>query len=190
MLLKFFFLGVITCLLTSCHYQSGLVSDAREKKTICIPYAKDDGDGTFTAILCEKMTKRGLFRVNRRTGDLKLLISLDRPSTESVGFRYETDLDGNLGQRLVASEEELKIKATIELIDQRNCTRILGPLCVKEDMRFDFAPDTSPQTDTTFSAGQLDFEPAAKDAALEPLYYRLADKICELLWVYSIDHAL
>ncbi|MEI6531881.1 MAG: hypothetical protein WCN87_03575 [Chlamydiota bacterium] len=181
---------IVVLFFTSCSYQSSLQEVKTPKKTICIPYAKGDGDGTFTAILYEKMAKKGLFRVSRSCGDLKLLIQLENPSTESVGFRYETNLDGVLGQRLVASEEEARIVARMELVDLRKCQTVWGPICVKEEVRFDFAPDTSPQTDITFSAGQVDFEPAAKDAVMEPLYNRLADKICELLWVYSIDHAL
>ena len=177
-------------LLTGCSYESALQERSFSRKKLSIPYAAQDGDGTFTAILYEKMAKRGLFTVTRTGGDLKLDVILHNSSTESVGFRYETDLNGNLGQRLVASEEELTIMATITLIDCKRGCRLLGPLCVKEEMRFDFAPDTSPQNDTTFSAGQLDFEPAAKDAALERLYHRLSERITELLWVYSIDHAL
>lgn len=181
---------LLLILLTGCSYESALQERSFSRKRLAIPYAGGDGDGTFTAILYKKMAKSGLFAVTRSGGDLKLEVVLHNPSTESVGFRYETDLDGKVGQRLVASEEELSIMATITLVDSKRGCRLLGPLCVKEEMRFDFAPDTSPQTTTTFSAGQLDFEPAAKDAALERLYHRLSERITELLWVYSIDHAL
>ena len=189
MLIRGFFFSIIL-FFTSCCYQSGLKETKIPKKTICIPYATGDGDGTFTAILYEKIAKKGLFRVSRSGGDLKLIVHLENPSTESVGFRYETNLDGVMGKRLVASEEEARIMARIELVDMRSCRIIWGPICIKEEVRFDFAPDTSPQTDITFSVGQVDFEPAAKDDVTEPLYNRLADKISELLWVYNIDYAL
>lgn len=188
--LPFLLLVLISLLVGGCHYHSCLDETAVSHKVLSIPYAKGDNDGSFTAILYAKMAKKGLFRLARSGGDLQLIVVLQPPTTETVGFRYETNPDGVLGQRLVSSEEELRIEATMELVDLRTCMRIVGPLCVKEELRFDFAPDTSPQNDTTFSVGQLDFEPAAKDAAMEPLYNKLAQQIAELIWVYGLDHAL
>ena len=185
--LKIFLFGVITLIIASCGYRSSLTTETGCTKSLSIPYVKGDDDGLFTAALCEKVAKKGLFRVNRENPNYRLIVELEKPKTETVGFRYEETQNGQFGKRLVSAEEKLEIRARVELIDLRNCCRILGPLCVRDDVVFDFAPDTSPQNDLFFSMGQLDFGPAATDAAKGPLYDKLSEQIADLIWLYGIN---
>ncbi len=151
-----------------------------------VPYIEGDSDGALTAAVCQAVSKRGNFKVVRQCGDYRLCGKIDVLNGETVGFRYEQNLGGQLGERLVSTEERLNIDMTWKVVDNRRKTVVLGPCCLHEELRFDFAPDTSPQNDNTFSLGQLDFEPGAKAAAQSPLYDRVGAKMAAILYAWSV----
>jgi hypothetical protein len=176
-------LQVALLFLTACGYHTSM--DHPACLSMAVPYVEGDGDGLLTASLASAISKKSNFRIVRYGGQYVLCAKIVCQDTESVGFRYEQDLQGNLGERLVASEELLKVAVEWKVTDAAG-KRLLGPCCTEEQLRLDFAPDTSPQNDNTFSLGQLDFAPGAREAARQPTYDHLSAKIADILYAWSL----
>lgn len=109
---------------------------------------------------------------------------------ESIGYRYETSQTGEIGKRLVASEDRAHLSTEITLLDAQTNRVVLGPVCLQTSLDYDYIPETSAQifglpaqaqTLTRFSLGQLDFRDAAGDAAKTPLYRKMAKQIIDYI---------
>ncbi|MDR3624022.1 MAG: LPS assembly lipoprotein LptE [Chlamydiales bacterium] len=180
-LLLFLVVGLFFC---SCGYRLGSSSCLDTNKTIMIPYVRGDLDGTFTQELIKQVSRTTELRYVSSCADYILCVTFVDRKEDAIGYRYERTYENQLGKRLVASEERVTLIAKVELMDFRTKKVIAGPFCIADSINYDFAPETSPQNDTTFSLGQLDFKPAAVDAARAPLHRSLAKKIVDYL-VYA-----
>lgn len=178
---RIFLILTMGLLLSSCGYRLGTSSYLDAHKSIMVPYVKGDLDGTFTEELIREITRTTDLRYTSTCGDYVLCAQLLDRKEEAIGYRYETTFENIQGKRLVASEERVSLTARVELIDARTKKVIIGPLCISDSVNYDFAPETSPQNDTGFSLGQLDFKPAALDTARAPLHRGLAKKIVAYL---------
>jgi len=176
--------------LVSCGYRPGLGDAQYCRSSITVPYVCGDRDGTFTAELIRELVGSGAYRYQDCSGDLILKARIMDRTDESIGFRYETDQFGNVGKRLVASEDRAVLIAEISLVDGKTLSNLLGPVCIRAAVDYDFAPETSAeafgfplptQTITRFSLGQLDFREAAAETVRTPLYRQLAKEIVDYI---------
>jgi hypothetical protein len=149
--------------------------------TISIPFACGDNSGFFTQELIKAVACYSNFDYSSSSAQYLLDVKLDCIKSEPIGFRYEQNYEGILGKRLVASEEQLTLKAEVTLKKCRNHQVVIPTFCVLETIEFDFEPETSPQNQTSYSMGQLDFLNAAEDAAKIPLYRNISKKIVDYL---------
>lgn len=147
--------------------------------SINVPYVCGDVDGSFTSVVIKQLALNGL-AYSSDCPDYILQISLTH-NQKAIGYRYEENFSETIGKRLVASEERLILCATYTLLD-RSGHKVLGPCNVSEFLNYDFQPETSPQNQTRFSLGQLDFLRPATDAAKAPLQRLLAKKIADHIW--------
>lgn len=167
--------------LSSCGYRVGLGDHLSHNATVSVPYVCEDQTGFFTAELIHALEVDSYLRYSSCNADYELGVSLGCINVELIGFRYEQTYEGVLGKRLVASEAQMAISATVTLKKAGSHCLIVGPFCVSEVISLDYEPETSPQNLAPFSMGQLDFEGAASDAAKVPLYRKLAKKIVDYL---------
>lgn len=181
---------LISIILVSCGYRPGLGPVQARRHSIAVPYVCGDCDGLFTAEVVRQIAISGAFYYSDSCADFVLKVKLLERDDESIGFRYETDQNGNIGRRIVASEDRAELIAEIELVESGSCKAVLGPVCFNACMDYDFAPETSAdtfgppadlQTITRFSLGQLDYREAAADAVRVPLYRQLAKQIVDYL---------
>lgn len=149
--------------------------------TINIPYACGDSSGFFTQELIKAVATSSNLRYSSDCASYVLEVTLDCIKSEPIGFRYEQTYEGVIGKRLVSSEQQLTMKANVSVKKCRSGQVVIPKFCVMETIEFDFEPETSPQNQTSFSMGQLDFENAANDAAKIPLYEKLSKKIVDYL---------
>lgn len=180
----------ISIFLVSCGYRPGLGPMQGRQHRIAVPYVCGDRDGMFTSEIVRQIAISGCYCYSDSCADVVLKVKLLDREDVSIGFRYETDQYGNVGQRLVASEDRAELIAEIELLRSGSCQPILGPVCLKACMNYDFAPETSAdtfgppsdlQTITRFSLGQLDYREAAADAVRMPLYRQLAKQVVDYI---------
>jgi hypothetical protein len=168
-------------LLTSCGYKMGTSDCITSCSTVSVPYACGDYSGFFTQELIRAISIGSNLIYTSNCAKYKLEVSIDCIKTEPIGFRYEQFYNGVIGKRLVASEEQLTLKANVSLKKCGTNQLVIPSFCVQETIEFDFEPETSPQNQTSYSLGQLDFENAAEDAAKIPLYRKLSKKIVDYL---------
>lgn len=171
----------LVLLLTGCGYKMGASELDYQNATIEVPYAIGDYAGCFTQELIKALTYSSDFTYTTRSGHYTLLVTLDCVKTNPIGFRYEQSYEGVYGKRLVASEAQLTLRASVCLKDKARQIPLIDPFYVTEMIEFDFEPETSLQNQTGFSMGQLDFENPSRDAALLPLYQKLSKKIVDYL---------
>lgn len=172
---------LLSVMLTSCGYRLGPASALDTNRSIMVPYVKGDLDGTFTQELIREVCRTTELRYSSCGGDMILCASLIDRREEPIGYRYERNYEDQVGKRLVTSEERVTLTAEVKIIDARTQKVVVGPYCISERINYDFAPETSPQNETRPSLGQLDFRPAALNAARVPLHRSLAKKIVDFL---------
>lgn len=172
---------IVLCICTGC---SGyhLERDA-PLLTLSVPYVTGDVDGCLTTSLIQKIERTSGLSYSCFAPSTVLTVCLQGVSEDNIGFRYAPSVESTGGSsRILAAEEaRLTAVATCTLIDCASGETLFGPQEIAAYITFDFEPDFSNIDFHEDSLGQLERYPLAKDAALVPLYDKLAQKIVDYI---------
>lgn len=171
-------LGFVT---VSCDYHMGTGAVVERYATVSIPYIEGDVDGTLQSILAKEIASTTQLRYLSYGGNLLLKVKLLEKKADPVGFRYAINTDGSMVDTLVATEDRLSVLVEVSLVESATCCQVVGPQLFSTSVDYDFQPDSSNSDLVQFSLGQVDFRGAAKDAALRPLYDKLAKQIADYI---------
>jgi hypothetical protein len=150
-------------------------------ETVTIPFAEGDWQGMFTRALTNAIASETTLHVVNSGGDLILNVCLKRRDEENVGFRYDRNGRGKLIDYISPAETRISVFAEVTVIEaESGCCRI-GPLLFEASYDFDHEYYSSQNGINIFSMGQLTDYDEALDAALKPLYQKLAEKIADYL---------
>ena len=166
--------------LTSCGYRFGTGECLGQYRSVCIPYVEGDREGLLTTALIHAVTTSGTLAYRSYGSDLSLRVCLLDPLDTNIGFGYAPPQDeGGKSKIVVSNEARLTLTACVSLIDRCTGECVFGPSEVTTSLTYDFEPDLGNVDEHAFSLGQLEMHNLAHDAALPPLYTRLAQKIVD-----------
>lgn len=149
--------------------------------TVSVPYIAGDTEGYLVDALVRHVVRRTGWRYVPSGGRLLLRVTLEPIDDENIGFAFVPKEGGGLTQVLQPNEGRMVLGAWVEILDAYSCATLLGPIHITESVTYDFALDTTNIDVHAFSMGQLEVHNIAQDAALCPLYDRLAEKIVDTL---------
>lgn len=171
-------------------------SENSEKVNISVPYIQDDLAGHFTEALIKQVSYSPNLVYKYSNSDYVLCVKIIDSSTSQIGYKYDRDNENVRRKNLRATEGRQKVTAQVEIIDQNTNATKFGPFDVSATSEFDYVdpdslndlsfidPTGRRNTVLAFSLGQLESIENAKEAALKPLYERLAKKIVDAISAY------
>lgn len=168
-------------LFSGCGWHTGEGDLIRGYSTVSVPFAEGDWRGAFTRALIEKIATETALNVVNCGGDLQVNVILKRTDEEDVGFRYDRTLKGERIDYIIPAETRLIVMAEVTVTETATGCSLLGPLLFKASYDFDHEYYSSQNAVNIFSLGQLTDYDEAYDAALKPLYEKLAKKIADYL---------
>jgi len=184
-------LALIALLLTcgGCGYRLATL-DTTHRPTITVPYVEGDISGELTSALIHAIAKNTSFEPRVSHGRYRLDVTILSSVHNYIGFRYDRDeITGERIDRLQPDEERKTVKVEVQLVDTYSGKPILGPQIIEGRTDYDYVnsdvlSDLSflnkagrRESVLQFSLGQLDAVENAREAALTPLYERLASQI-------------
>lgn len=186
----------LLALLTGCGYHSEDPNQfSANYQTLAVPYIVGDQEGLLTDELIKAIALSGQFTYSEN-GELILEGKIKTDQTTHIGWQYDRDpITAKRINRLIPNEGRREVSVEFSLISARTGKCIYGPTEIKADSTYDFIDPDSPldisflnsakerQSVLFFSLGQLDSSEGAQNAALAPLYRKLAYKI-----IYGIEN--
>jgi len=176
-------LTIVTCLLllslaaTSCGYRFGHGGLPTQYRSITVPYAEGDLDGSLTAEVIRQFSTAGAFEYRRCGGDLILNIKVLDFGDEDIDFRYYRNKEGKRTSETIPVETRLTVLVEVVVIDAATGVSVLGPARIEDYTDFDHDYYSTRDAVNVFSLGQLTDFDEAYDAAQRPLNQSLAKKI-------------
>ncbi len=176
-------LVLILVSLTGCRgYQFGPGVLSSKYRTISVPYAEGDFDGSFTTEMIRQISVSGIFQYQHQCADLILKVRLLEFDDYNIGFRYQEDSKScHLTRETIPVETRLIVLAEISVIDRASCEVVLAPVRITASTVFDHDYYSTKNNINSVSLGQLTDYDEAMDAAEKPLYYNLSKKIVDFL---------
>lgn len=168
-------------LFTSCGYHAGPAGALSSFETISIPYVKNDKDGRMTAALIKVISADSGLQYEKCGGDVTLLVEMWEFENENIGYRYDRKNDGKLTHSIIPSETRLIVVAQVTLINSVTADPIAGPAKIVATVDFDHDYERTRNGINVFSLGQLTDYDEAYDAAFQPLYHVLSQKIADFI---------
>jgi len=168
-------------ILTGCGYRFTPGGALSEYHTISIPYVKNDSEGRMTAALIRVISSQTGLQYEKCGGDLTLLVDLLEFEEENIGYRYDRKNDGKLTHYIIPTETRLMGAAIVSLVDNISGEKIAGPAKILASIDFDHEYEKTRNSVNVFSLGQLTDYDEAYDAASEPLYRALSQKIADFI---------
>lgn len=178
-------------LLSSCGYRW---ADDDCTRTLCIPFAVGDEDGTLTAELIRMFGATTQARVVSRKGQYRLDVELTGEQNDRIGFRIDEQINnGKVNKNILGDESRTTLTACVTLFDTGCNEPVVGPCCVTAYIDYDYLDGDSfqdltfvdssgvRQTILSYSLGQLEPQESAREAATRPLYQKLSQKIVDLI---------
>lgn len=162
---------------TSCGYH--FVNKGRST-ALCVPFVEGDRDGFFTKALIYEVSKSS--NLNYETcAPYCLEVCLKAPRDENIGFRFAPKDEQSDGFTNILTPEEarLTLTAVVSISNEQTGCVEFGPIEITSSVTYDFESDFSNLDFHSFSLGQLEMHPLAKDNAFCPLYSLLAQKIVD-----------
>lgn len=176
---------IIFCLvtfLTGCGgYQFGSGALTSKYRTISVPYAENDFDGSFTTELIKQISVSGVFQYNHQCADLILKVRLLEFDDYNIGFEYLIGKDCKLTRETIPIETRLTVIAEVSVLDRSSGEIVLAPIRIAASTVFDHDYYSTRDNINSVSLGQLTDYDEALDAAEKPLYYNLSKKIVDYL---------
>ncbi|MCB1113731.1 MAG: hypothetical protein KDK62_03150 [Chlamydiia bacterium] len=168
-------------LLSACGWHAGEGDLIHTNETVVIPFAEGDWQGTLTRKLVDKVATETALTVVNCDADLELAVIIRRRDEENVGFRYDRNNRGERIDYIIPSETRVTLFAEVTLLERATGCARMGPLLFEASYDFDHDYYSSQNAVNIFSLGQLTDYDEAIDAALVPLYEKLAEKITDYL---------
>lgn len=162
---------------------------------ISIPYIEGDKHGIFTSELIRGINQATSLRYSNTDGDVLLKVAIVEVGNEQIGYRRDSMEDnGEFKEYLRAVEGRRIMKVKASLVDPMSCKEVWGPYEFSSDGDYDYVNEDSLQdlafidpttglltTVLQFSLGQLEPIDNAQDAAMNPLYRKLSQKIVDAI---------
>lgn len=167
--------------LVSCGYYFSPAGALSSYKTISIPYVKNDIDGRMTAALIKVISAESGLQYEKCAGDLTLLVEMLEFENENIGYRFDRKDNGKLRHSIIPTETRLIVVAQVTLIDNATSERLAGPAKLTATVDFDHDYEKTRNGINVFSLGQLTDYDEAYDAAFQPLYRVLSQKIADFI---------
>lgn len=167
--------------LAACGYRLGDCSCLQQYQTVTVPFVQGDMDGRLTNAIIRELEGSGGFQYCPSGGSLTLYVCVADRGNDNIGFEYDFNSPTNRTKRIVPNEGRLTAMVEVRVCETASGTAVLGPICLCESVDYDYDPLVVDNTLSTFSIGQVVSFDAAEDAALTPLYDRLARKIVDSL---------
>ncbi len=162
-----------------CGYHFGLGELPSKYKTISVPYVWGDHTGELTSALIKEVSKSGAFAYKSCNGEIVLKVALIDVSEMNIGFRYDSNKEGEREDDIIPSETRLTALAEITVIEYCTGCVVLGPARIYATVEFDHDYYFGSDRTNVESLGQLTDYDAAYDAAQTPLYKTLSEKIVD-----------
>jgi hypothetical protein len=172
---------LFTFTLASCGYHTGPTGQLSPYQTISIPYVRNDETGLMTAALVKTVSAESGLQYVKSGGDLTLLVEIMEYENENIGYRYERKNDGRLRHSVIPVETRLYAVAQVALMDNATGNKLAGPVNISAYADFDHEYEKTRNGVNVFSLGQLTDYDDAYDAAFQPLYMRLSNKIADFI---------
>jgi hypothetical protein len=153
---------------------------AENLRSISVSPICSDPQGRLRVALAQELLRSGSFYYSANHPDLFLCVEITDLCEENIGFRYDRDNEGVLTNSLIPTETRRKVTCRV-VVEDRCGQKIMGPFCISEEVDFDHDFYQNYDAVNVFSLGQITDLEAAEDAALKPLYTRLAKKIVRYL---------
>lgn len=169
---------LVSFIVSSCGYY---IESFDKRFTLFVPFIEGDVEGTLTSEVIYQLASSTHVEPSSECGKYRLEVCIDSTENRNVGFRYDTTGQGALTNYVIPQETELKICATVTLYERGATSPISGPSIIVARTVFDHNWYSSPNEVNVFSLGQLTDYSDGKDAALSPLYRKLAQNIAD--WV-------
>ncbi|MBM3184461.1 MAG: hypothetical protein FJZ64_04055 [Chlamydiae bacterium] len=159
-----------------------------------IPYVVGDADGALTGELARALAISGNGKVEQFGAKYRLEASIHSSEIETIGYRRDPQVTDGIQKNLLLSERRKAIVVEAKLIEAESGKVVKGPCQIHADVDYDFIDGDSLQdlvfigsdglsrVTLPFSLGQLEAMDAAEEAAMRPLYGRLAQKIVDALF--------
>jgi hypothetical protein len=176
-------LVTLAVLLSSCGgYQPGHGSDlACEYESICLSYIDGDRAGVLTSAVAHEISTSSPFTYTHTGGDHSREIEVVEVGDHPVGYRYDTNQNQQLIDKLGIAEGRLKATAQVKIYARSSGCCVAGPIKVSAAGDYDHDYYSHSDTSPAFSLGQLDDLDVARDAAGESLDKELAKKIVDYI---------
>ncbi len=179
-------------LLPSCGYR--WEGDPTCSRTLHIPFATGDEDGTLTSELIRAFATTTQTDIVSSEGQYRLEVSIVEQDHERIGFRIDRQVNNGKEQKNILGDEGRRnLLAHVSLYDCENDECVLGPCTVTAYADYDYVDGDSfqdltfvdsagvRQTILAYSLGQLEPPESAREAATIPLYQQLSRKIVDLI---------
>lgn len=167
--------------LTACGYHFAPNLDSSEKETISVPYVEGDLTGELTAALVRQVSTSGIYGYSPSGGNYILAVKILDFRDQNIGFRYDQNEDNERLNTLIPSETRLGVLVEILLINGATGEICIGPARISANAEFDHNYYSSRDEQNVKSLGQLTDIDDARDAAKQPLYQSLAQKIVDYI---------
>lgn len=170
----------ILALLCSCAYQLGQGGGLPcQYSTISVPYVIGDQEGSLTSAIVKEIVRSGAFEYRNCSGALTLNVTIIDLGEENIGFRYDRKKRGKLTKDIIPTETRMTIIVEVTVTEAASCCTVLGPVRLSASVDYDHDYYSSRDGVNIFSLGQLSDLDEAYDAAQEPLFRAIAQKIVD-----------
>lgn len=171
---------LVLLFLTSCGgYKTGYGSSIACYNSICIPYVEGDHDGHLTSQLIREVESSGAIKFCSTGADLVLGVKLLDFREENIGFRYDTNKQGELTDNVIPSETRLTVLAEVTVCERCSDRVVIGPDLLSTSIEYDHDYYTNDGGVNVFSLGQLNDIDLAGQVAYRPLVRALAERITD-----------
>lgn len=187
------YLLVLLTLLSSCGYSWG-GSFSSTPPTLSVPFISGDSHGILNREIVRALEVSGIGSVQNHDPDFRLDVEIQDHGVETVGYRFAREkISGDVSKNLVSTEARRTLKVIVSVYDLRQEKLFLGPYDIQADADYDYLAGDSFQDLTffnqqgtltkvlPFSLGQLEPDEAASEAAIQPVYSQIAEKIVDVL---------
>lgn len=191
-IVNIFFVLLFFCF-SSCGYKFER-SSSSDVVSVNIPIVKGDQKGILTNLIIQKLSQTCVLKYNNsHNSDYILDAEVLSISNSKIGYKRERDGEGTLKKNVRATEGRQAAEVKITLLDAITKKTVFGPIIVNSDVDYDYVDDDSlddlsfinlagqRQTVLSFSLGQLESKDSAQEAAIKPLFNKLADKIAIII---------
>ena len=178
-------------LLTGCSYHMGTGYDT-PNVSIHVPYVKGDQKGLLTQEIIRALATESSFPYSEeKSAEWILKVEILEKEDGTIGYEH-VQAKHEPKKSVIPIEGRINIKAKMT-IEDKEANLLFGPYIVLAYTDYDFVQQDSYQDLSfvntqgqreevlSFSLGQLDSLPSAQEAALKPLFRKLAEKIVQSL---------